>query len=158
MNGERKHQVFNRHKEFNRNWKEENIHFHKWEPHIETFFGKFGFRFKIWGWKSDGCSRYRCYCPNPPLFVEFHSITGMVCAVNSADKLIKEDCFPRHWPLKTSWPWWILPRETKDMMYCSYCEFSVKKELREAKAPSIEGSVVVEYTHLSHFRAHIWMT
>ena len=46
------------------------------------------------------------------------------------------------------------------MMYCSYREFSVKikEELREGKALSIEGSVVVEHTHLSHFRAHIWMT
>ena len=52
----------------------------------------------------------------------------------------------------------MLPRESKDMMYCSYREFSVKEELREAKPPSIEGSVVAEHAHLSHFRAHIWMT
>ena len=89
------------------------------------------------------------------MVVEFHSITGIVCAVNSADKLMKEHCFPRDWPLKPSWPWWILPRESKDMMYCSYHEFSVKEELLEAKPPSIEGSVVEGHAHLSHFRAHI---
>ena len=44
------------------------------------------------------------------------------------------------------------------MMYCSYREFSVKEELREAKPPSIKGSMVAEYAQLSHFRAHIWMT
>ena len=38
------------------------------------------------------------------MVVEFHSITGIVCAVNSADKLMKEHCFPRDWPLKPSWP------------------------------------------------------
>ena len=43
-------------------------------------------------------------------------------------------------------------------MYCSYREFSVKKELQEANQPSTEGSVVAEYAHLSHFQAHIWMT
>ena len=43
-------------------------------------------------------------------------------------------------------------------MYCSYHEFSVKEELREAKPQSIEGSVEAEHAELSHFRAHIWMT
>ena len=50
-----------------------------------------------------------------------------------------------------------LPREStcKDIMYCSYREFSVKKELREAKPPNIKGSVGAESDpHLSHFRAH----
>ena len=28
----------------------------------------------------------------------------------------------------------------------------------ESNQPSTEGSVVAEYAHLSHFRAHIWMT
>ena len=37
------------------------------------------------------------------------------------------------------------------MMYCSYHEFPVKEELVEAKSPSIEGSVVAEHAHLSHF-------
>ena len=41
-------------------------------------------------------------------------------------------------------------------MYCSYREFSVKEELREAKPPSVEGCVVAEHAHLSHFRAHIY--
>ena len=40
-------------------------------------------------------------------------------------------------------------------MYCSYREFSVKDELREAKPPRIEDSVVAEHEHLSHFRAHM---
>ena len=44
------------------------------------------------------------------------------------------------------------------MVYCSCREFSVKEELREAKQSNIEGSVLAEYVHLSHFRAHIWMT
>ena len=33
-------------------------------------------------------------------------------------------------------------------MYSSYREFSVKEELREAKPPSIEGSVVTEHATL----------
>ena len=36
------------------------------------------------------------------MVVEFHSITGIVCAVNSADKLMKEHFFPRDWPTETS--------------------------------------------------------
>ena len=93
------------------------------------------------------------------MVVEFHSITGIVRSVNSADKLMKEHCFPRDWPLmKPSWPSRILPQESKDMMYCSDRAFSVKikEELRGDKALSIAGSVVAEHTHLSHFRAYIW--
>ena len=91
------------------------------------------------------------------VIVEFHSVIRIVCAVNNADKLMKEHFFPWDWPLKPSSPWWILPEKVKT--WCQYYhEFSVKKELREAKPPSIEGSVIAEYAHLSHFRAHIWMT
>ena len=56
------------------------------------------------------------------MVVEFHSdsITGIVCVVNSADKHMKEHCFPRDWPMKPSRPWWILPRESKNMMYIMF--------------------------------------
>ena len=36
------------------------------------------------------------------IVVEFHSITGIVCVVNSADKRMKEHCFRQDWPLKPS--------------------------------------------------------
>ena len=38
------------------------------------------------------------------------------------------------------------------LKFVKYREFSVKEELREAKPPSIEGSVVAEHAHLSHRR------
>jgi hypothetical protein len=38
-------------------------------------------------------------------------------AVQSADKHINEHCFPRDCSLKSSWPWWILPRATKHIIY-----------------------------------------
>ena len=66
------------------------------------------------------------------MVLEFHSITGIVCVVNSADKRRKEHCFPRDWPLKRSWPWWILPRANKGTINCcTYREFLSKKEISE---------------------------
>ena len=42
--------------------------------------------------------------------------SGIVRAVNSAGKLIKEHCFPRDWSLRRSWPWRILPQASRDIM------------------------------------------
>ena len=36
--------------------------------------------------------------------VEFHSITGIICAVSSTDKIMQEHCFPQGWLLRPSWP------------------------------------------------------
>ena len=36
--------------------------------------------------------------------VEFHSITGIICAVSSTDKIMREHCFPQGWLLKHPWP------------------------------------------------------